>query len=134
MSVLNVYRVGTIVFLLLGGVGIALNLTLLEGAETRLQILVAGMTAASFFIAGFISPRLLGALFCPAVMLVSLAVAFTVYDEGYYDTEPLIFAVILSVIYGALASVIFAAGWLVRRAVCQIRTRTIQCREIPMRL
>ena len=123
-----------IVLLLLGGMGIALLFTLVADSETWFQILVSVMVVGAFLTSGFFSPRLMNALFCPAVILVSLAVAFTVYDEGYYDTEPLIFAVILSVIYGALASVIFAAGWLVRWAVCQIRTRTIQCREIPMRL
>lgn len=131
MNVPNVYRVAKIVFLLLGGVGLALSFTLLEDAGTRLQILIIGMMVGSFFIAGCFSPRLTYALFCPVIMLACLSVAFTLYDEGYYDTPPLLFAVILSVMYGALASVIFAVGWLVRWAVCQIRSRTIQCRDTP---
>ena len=131
MTVPKVYRTAMIVLLLLGGMGIALPFTLLEDSEAWLVILVMGMAGGGFFVAGCFSRRLMNAVFCPVVVLGSLLVAFTVYDEVYFDTEPALFAVILSVMYGGLASVIFAAGWLARWAVCQIRSRTIQCRDTP---
>lgn len=109
-----------IALLLLGGVAIALGFTLLQDSETWLVILVMGMAGGGFFIAGCFSRRLMNAAFCPVVVLGSLLVAFTVYDEAYYDTEPVVFAVILSVMYGGLGSILFMAGWLVRRAVRSI--------------
>ena len=111
----------TIGLLSLTGVGVALNFTLLEDSETWLQGLVAAIALGAPFFAGWISPRLTYAVSLPFIVLASLSVAFVAYGVGSSDVEPIAFTIYLSVIYGGLASLVFAAGWMMRRIVCQIQ-------------
>ena len=121
MGAAKACRTLTIGLLLLNGVGIALGFTLLENSETWLQVLVAAMALGTPFIAGWVSPRLTYAVLPPLVLLVCLSVAFTLYGRSYWDSEPIVFTILLSVIYGGLASIVFAAGWVMRRVVRRIR-------------
>ena len=107
----------TVVPLLPVGVGIALNFTLLEASETWLQTLVAIMALGASFLVGWFSPRLRKAMLLPIVVLACLSAAFAVYGVGSSDIDPIVFTIFLSVIYGGLASVIFAAGWMAHRVV-----------------
>ena len=121
MGAAKACRTLTIGLLLVSGLGIALGFTLLENSETWLQVLVAAMALGAPFIAGWASPRLTYAVFPPFIVLACLSVAFVVDGVGSSDVEPVVFTIYLAVIYGGLASIVFAAGWVMRRVVRRIR-------------
>ena len=104
----------SIAFLLLTGAGIALEFTWLESKEIWLQFLVGVVAMAASFVAGLLSPRLINGVFMMIIVLVSLAVAFAIYGFSSADVEPIIFTIMLSIIYGTLAYVLFGVGWAVR--------------------
>ena len=111
----------TIGLLLLSGAAIALVFTFLENSETWLQILVVVMAVGATLAAGWLSPRLKYVLLPPFVLLACLPVAFVLYGRTYWDSDPIVFTISLSVIYGVLTSVVFAAGWMMRWLVHQVR-------------
>ena len=65
------------------------------------------------FLAGWLSPRLSKIVLFPASVLVSLTVGFAVYGVDA-DVEPISYTVLLTLIYGGLASVGFFVGWVLR--------------------
>ena len=56
---------------------------------------------------------LYGVVLFPASVLVSLTVGFAVYGVDA-DVEPIAYTVLLTLIYGGLASVGFYVGWVLR--------------------
>ena len=108
---------------LITGAGIAVGFTVLDRSETWLGILVAFVAlGVSPILAGWFAPRLFGAAFFGVVLFLlstflSLSVAVRVFGADFYDVEPLPFTILLSAIYGGLASVAFIAGW-AARTVC----------------
>ena len=48
------------------------------------------------------------------IVLVSLAVAFAIHGVSNTDVEPVWFTIMLSLIYGTLAYLVFGVGWIVR--------------------
>ena len=105
---------------LITGAGIAVGFTVLDRSETWLGILVAVVALGVIpILAGWFAPRFFGAAFIgvmsfPLSTFLSLSIAFRVFGEDFYDVEPLPFTIILSIIYGGLASVAFIAGWTAR--------------------
>ena len=108
--------------LLLTGVGIALNFTWLESKETWLQILVGVMAMGASFVAGLLSPRLVNLFVVWIIVLGSIAVAFAVFGASSADVPPILFAIMLSLIYGIAAYLVFGVGWAVR--VCLVGPQT----------
>jgi hypothetical protein len=72
------------------------------------------------------------AMLLPIVVLACLSAAFAVYGVGSSDIDPIVFTIFLSVIYGGLASVIFAAGWMAHRTVIasSVRSATAAVRRL----
>ena len=114
MRVFRVYPPLTIGLLLLTGVGIALEFTWLESKEIWLQILVGATAMAASFVAGLLSPRLINVFLVLIIVLGSFSVAFAIYGVNNTDVEPVWFTVMLSLIYGTLAYVVFGVGWVLR--------------------
>ena len=114
MRVFRIFPPLPTAFLLLTGVGVALNFTWLESKETWLQILVFVVAMAASFIAGLLSPRLINVFLVLIIVLGSFSVAIAVYGVNNSDVEPVWFTIMLSMIYGTLAYVVFGAGWVVR--------------------
>ena len=114
MRVFRIYPPLTIGLLLLTGVGIALEFTWLESAETWLQVLVGVVAMAASFVAGLLSPRLINVFVVLIIVLGSISVAFAIYGVSNTDVEPVWFAIMLSMIYGTLAYVVFGVAWVVR--------------------
>ena len=110
MRVFRIYPPLTIGLLLLTGVGIALEFTWLESKETWLQVVVGVVAMAASFVAGLLSPRLINGMFVMIILLVSLSLAFAIYGVSNSDVEPIWFTIMLSLIYGTLAYVV----WVVR--------------------
>ena len=102
------------------GVGIALNFTWLESKETWLQILVGAMAMVASFVAGLFSPRLVNLFVVWIIVLGSVAVAFAVFGASSADVPPILFAIMLSLIYGIAAYLVYGVGWAVR--VCLVGT------------
>ena len=65
------------------------------------------------FLAGWLSPRLNNIVLFPASVLASLSVGFAVYGVDA-DVEPIAYTVLLTLIYGGLASAGFYVGWVLR--------------------
>lgn len=114
MRVFRIYPPLTIGLLLLTGVGIALEFTWLESKETWLQVLVGVVAVAASFVAGLLSPRLVNLFVVWISVLGSIAVAFAIYGVSNTDVQPVWFALMLSMIYGIAAYVVFGVGWVVR--------------------
>ena len=117
----------TIGFLLLTGVGIALEFTWLESKETWLQVLVGVVAMAASFVAGLLSPRLITGVFVMISVLVSLSVAFAIYGVSNSDVEPIWFTIMLSLIYGIAAYVVFGVGWVVRGCLVGMEASKERC-------
>ena len=118
MRVFRIYPPLTIGLLLLTGVGIALEFTWLESKETWLQVLVGVVAMAASFVAGLLSPRLVNLFVVWIIVLGSIAVAFAVFGASSADVPPILFAIMLSLIYGIAAYLVFGVGWAVR--VCLV--------------
>ena len=118
MRVFRIYPPLTIGLLLLTGVGIALEFTWLESKETWLQVLVGVVAMAASFVAGLLSPRLVNLFIVWIIVLVSIAVAFAVFGASSVDVPPILFAIMLSLIYGIAAYLVYGVGWAVR--VCLV--------------
>ena len=118
MGVFRIYPPLTIALLLLTGVGIALEFTWLESKETWLQILVGVMAIAASFVAGLLSQRLVNLFVVWTIVLGSIAVASAVFGASSADVPPILFAIMLSLIYGIAAYLVFGVGWAVR--VCLV--------------
>ena len=63
---------------------------------------------------GLLSPRLVNGVIVMIIVLVSLSVAFAIYGVSNADVEPISFTIMLSLIYGMAAYVVFGVGWVVR--------------------
>ncbi len=107
--------------LLFPGVGIALAFTLFRKSDDWVGIGIAIMVYTASFVLGWSSPKLANALLLPMIMFASLSVAFSVFGIDSSDILPVLFAFTLSVMYGGLASVTFAVGWVVHREICRVR-------------
>ena len=95
-----------------------MDFTVLDRSETWLQVLVAVIALGVFpILAGWFAPRFFGVVFLPLSTFLSLSVAVRVFGADFYDVEPLSFTIVLSAIYGGLASVAFTPGW-AARMVC----------------
>ena len=104
-----------------------MSFTVLDRSETWLGILVAFVAlGVSPILAGWFAPRLFGtALFSVVLFLLSiflsLSVAFRVFGRDTYDVESLPFTIVLSAIYGGLASAVFLVGWAARTVYARWR-------------
>ena len=114
MRVFKTYPPLSIALLLLTGVGIALEFTWLESAETWLQVLVGVVAMAASFVAGLLSPRLITGVFVMISVLGSLSVAFAIHGVSNTDVEPVGFTIMLSLIFGTMAYAVFGVGWVLR--------------------
>ena len=65
------------------------------------------------FLAGLLSPRPYAFILFPVSVLASLSVGFAVYGVDA-DVEPISYTLMLTLIYGGLASVGFLIGWTLR--------------------
>ena len=104
-----------------------MSFTVLDRSETWLGILVAFVAlGVSPILAGWFAPRLFGAAFIgvmsfPLSTFLSLSVAFRVFGADTYDVEPFPFTIVLSAIYGGLASAVFLVGWAARTVYARWR-------------
>ena len=114
MGVFKTHPPLTIALLLATGVGIALEFTWLESKELWLQVLVGVVAMAASFVAGLLSPRLVNVFVVWIIVLGSIAVAFAIYGVNNTDVEPVWFTIMLSLIWGTVAYVVFGVGWVVR--------------------
>ena len=60
-------------------------------------------------------------------MLGSIAVAFAVFGASSADVPPILFAIMLSLIYGIAAYLVYGVGWAVR--VCLVGMEASQERS-----
>ena len=73
-------------------------------------MLVGVVAMAASFVAGLLSPRLVNLFVVWIIVLGSIAVAFVVIGASSADVPPILFAIILSLIYGTLAYVVYGVG------------------------
>ena len=119
MGIPGAVRILANVLLLVPGVGLALDLTLLRNATTSLQIAVVLVATGASFVGGWLSADIRKGVVLPVSFLVSLLVGYAAFGAPY-DVDPIGFAIFLSVVYGGLAAAIFSAGWMARRVVARI--------------
>ena len=119
MGILGAVRILANVLLLVPGVGLALDLTLLRNATTSLQIAVVLVATGASFVGGWLSADIRKGVVLPVGLLVSLLVGYAAFGAPY-DVEPIGFAIFLSIMYGGLAAAIFSTGWVARRVVARI--------------
>ena len=111
---------------LVTSVGFVLAFTVLDRPDDPWRAMVVGGTALMVppFFAGWISPHPSYVAFFPASMLVGLSVETVIQGQAAYDSEPLLFIPLLTIIYGGWASITFFGGWLTHSAL----SRLIKCR------
>ena len=100
-------------FVAITGAGVALVFTVLD-STTSMLILAAATLGAPVF-AGWLSPGLKQAWFFPIGVLASLSVATAIYGPLSSDSEPIGFVIVLTLIYGGVASVAFCIAWIARQ-------------------
>ena len=74
-------------------------------------------------LAGWLSPHPSYVAFFPASMLVGLSVEEAIHGSVAYDSEPLLFIPLLTIIYGGWASATFFGGWLAHKALSRLTER-----------
>ena len=104
------------------GVGFATSFTVLGNYITWLSILVAVIAlGVSPFLGGVLSPKSTAIVLFPISILAGLCVAWAVYGPPSSDTEPIAFVIMITIIYGGIASVVFYVGWIAGRALVDYR-------------
>ena len=88
-----------------------------------LQIPIVMMAGVSALLAGWFSPSLINVLLFPIIMLPFVFLAIFVYGIDSGEIPPIVFAIPLTIVYGGLASVVFAVGWTARIVVHRLRTK-----------
>ena len=74
-----------------------------------------GISLGAPVFAGWLSPGLKQAWFFPIGVLASLSVATAIYGPLSSDSEPIGFVIVLTLIYGGVASVAFCIAWIARQ-------------------
>lgn len=108
---------------LVTSVGVVLAFAVSPDDTWRGMMVLATALAVAPFIAGWISPHPSHAAFFPASLLVGLSVETVIHGSISYDSEPLLFIPLLTIIYGGLASITFLGGWLAHRALSHLTER-----------
>ena len=110
---------------LVTSVGFVLAFTVLTGPYDLWLNIVVAVTAlvVSPFLAGWLSPHPRYVAFFPASMLVGLSVEEAIHGSISYDSEPLFFIPLLTIMYGGWASATFFGGWLARKALSRLTER-----------
>ena len=75
------------------------------------------------FLAGWLSPHPSYVAFFPASMLVGLSVETAIYGQASYDSEPLFFVPLLTILYGGLATATFFGGWMAHSVLSHLKER-----------
>ena len=79
-----------------------------------LQLIILGVFP---ILAGWFSKEFLNAFLFPVCILVSLSVASFIDRSLSYDTEPIWFVPMLTLIYGGIAYIAFSVSWTVWQSV-----------------
>lgn len=108
---------------LVTSVGVVLAFTALGEPDDLWPGIVVGVTAlvVSPFLAGWLSPHLRYVAFFPASMLVGLSVATATHGSQWHDSDPYLFSIMLTIIYGGWASATFLGGWLTHKAFSRLK-------------
>ena len=75
------------------------------------------------FLAGWLSPHPSYVAFFPTSLLVGLSVTTAIHGSQWHDSDPYLFIVLLTIIYGGWASATFFGGWLAHRALSHLTGR-----------
>ena len=87
-----------------------------------LSILVAVITlGVSPFLGGVLSRKPTAIVLFPISILAGILAAWAIYGGPPSDTEPVAFAITLTIIHGGIASVVFYIGWIAGRALVEYR-------------
>ena len=106
------------------GAGFSFAFTVLNDASVWLAIpFLAIALGVSPLLAGWLSPGLRHVALFPISVLGCLLVASAIYGPFSSDSEPIGFAIMLTVIYGGGASLAFCAGWITRQWLGRLRGR-----------
>ena len=107
---------------LVTGAGMALAFTVLAdiGAWRAILAVVIALVVSPV-IAGWLSSEVKYVAFFPVSVLGSFSIAAAIFRPLSYDTEPIAFVILLTVIYGGMASLAFVAGWMARHFIRRLR-------------
>ena len=106
------------------GAGFSFAFTVLNDASAWLAIpFFAIALGVSPLLAGWLSPGLRHVALFPISVLGCLLIASAIYGPLSSDSEPIGFAIILTVIYGGGASLAFCVGWITRQWLGRLRGR-----------
>ena len=110
---------------LVTSVGFVLAFAVLDAPDDPWRAAVVGVTALTVppFLAGWLSPQSRCVAFFPATLLVGLSVEEAIHGSMSYDSEPLLFIPLLTIIYGGWASVTFVGEWLAHSALSRLTER-----------
>ena len=110
---------------LVTSVGFVLAFAVLDRPDSPWLATVVLVTSlvVSPFLAGWLSPHPRYVAFFPASLLVGLSVEEAIHGSISYDSEPLLFIPLLTIIYGGWASVTFFGGWLAHKALSRLTDR-----------
>ena len=105
------------------GAGVGLSFTVLNTATGAWFLIpfVAITLGLSPVLAGWLSPGLKNVLLFPIGVLVSLSAASAIGGPLSYDSHPIGFIIMLTLIYGGGTSVLFFAGWIARQHLRRLR-------------
>lgn len=105
--------------------GFVLAFTILDGPDDPWRAMVVGGTALMVppFLAGWLSPHPSYVAFFPTSLLVGMSVETAIHGSISYDSEPLFFIPLLTIIYGGWASATFFGGWLAHSALSRLTER-----------
>ena len=101
------------------GATLALMFTVFSEAKpTWLLIVVAVIIlGVSPILGGWLSKEFLSAFLFPVCILVSLSVASFINGPLSYDSDPMGFVLLLTLIYGGIAYIAFSVSWTIRQSV-----------------
>ena len=109
----------------LTGVSVALGFTVFDNADSaRYGIPAAVLTLGAFpSIAGWLLPEIRAFALFPISTLVSLSVASFIDGPLSSDSEPIAFVILLTMIYGGMATLAFLLGCIVRQSCLAVRRK-----------
>ena len=123
----------TLALALIAGAGLALAFTVLGNVGAWLAILaVVTALGVSPVIAGWMSPKLSHVFFFPVIMLGCLSVASAIHGPLSLDSDPVAFVILLTAIYGGMASLAFVAGWMTRQFLHRLRGRPMPVSRLAL--
>ena len=105
--------------------GFVLAFIVLDRPDDPWRAMVVGGAALMVapILAGWLSPHPNFVAFFPASMLVGLYVATAIHGSRWHDSDPYLFPVLLTIIYGGWASATFFGGWLAHKALSRLTER-----------